>query len=73
MRDITQQALLWDEAMQRQAERHGAEYVDTLPWFCAHGRCPLVVDNVVVYRDQDHITTTYADLLTPQLERAVFG
>jgi peptidoglycan/LPS O-acetylase OafA/YrhL len=43
----------------------GAGYVDTDPWFCAATACAVVVGNLLVYRDDNHITATYADWLTP--------
>jgi peptidoglycan/LPS O-acetylase OafA/YrhL len=43
----------------------GAGYIDTLPWFCTSRWCPALVDNMVVYRDDNHITATYASWLAP--------
>jgi hypothetical protein len=31
----------------------------------------VVVGDTIVYRDQDHITTTYASSLTAELEAAI--
>ena len=31
------------------------------------GRCPVIVGNVLVYRDPSHITATYARMLAPLL------
>ncbi len=46
------------------------EYLNVLPWFCdAQKTCPIVVRSFVVYRDQDHITQTYAERLKPVLAR----
>ena len=45
----------------------GAHYLDLLPYFCAE-TCPIVVGNTIVYRDANHITSTYAQKLKP-----VFG
>jgi peptidoglycan/LPS O-acetylase OafA/YrhL len=47
------------------AHSTGAGYVDTDPWFCTASACAVVVGNVLVYRDDNHITATYADWLTP--------
>ncbi|NUR79534.1 MAG: acyltransferase [Dermatophilaceae bacterium] len=44
----------------------GARYVDLLPYFCAE-TCPVVVGNTIVYRDSNHITSTYAQRLKPVL------
>jgi hypothetical protein len=43
----------------------GAGYVDTDPWFCLASTCSVIVGNVLIYRDDNHITTTYANWLTP--------
>ncbi|GAA2301370.1 acyltransferase family protein [Glycomyces scopariae] len=37
----------------------GAAVVDTEPWFCLDGRCPLVVEGMAVYRDGHHVSTPY--------------
>ena len=46
----------------------GAAYVDTRPWFCASGVCDTMVENMLVYRDDNHITATYAKWLTPVVQ-----
>jgi hypothetical protein len=38
---------------------------------CPAARCPAVIGNVLVYRDQHHLTATYARSLTPFLDRAL--
>jgi hypothetical protein len=44
----------------------GASYIDTEPWFCAgDDYCTVIVNNILVYRDDNHITDTYASWLTP--------
>jgi peptidoglycan/LPS O-acetylase OafA/YrhL len=43
----------------------GAGYVDTDPWFCMATACTVIVGNMLVYRDDNHITATYANWLTP--------
>jgi hypothetical protein len=50
----------------------GAYYIDTLWWFCSeYSICPAIVDDTLVYRDDNHITATYAALLTDPLESAL--
>ncbi|GHG44486.1 acyltransferase [Flavimobilis marinus] len=41
----------------------GVRWVDTTAWFCTDTTCPAVVGNVLVHRDEQHLTTTYARLL----------
>jgi peptidoglycan/LPS O-acetylase OafA/YrhL len=46
----------------------GGIYVPTEPWFCTATTCAVIVDNLLVYRDDNHITATYSRFLTPVLE-----
>jgi hypothetical protein len=58
-----------EEAVVRAA---GASYVNTLFWFCtARAICPAIVDGVLVYRDDNHLSATYAALLAPPVEAAL--
>ncbi len=43
----------------------GGAFVDVKPWFCAPTTCPVVVDNLLVFRDNSHITVPYAEFLAP--------
>ena len=54
---------IWKSA----ADAHGARFIDPVPWMCAESRCPLVVGDVIVYRDSNHITRTFADTVSAQL------
>jgi peptidoglycan/LPS O-acetylase OafA/YrhL len=45
--------------------------VDPFSWFCALGKCPSIIGNVLVYRDTSHVTTVYSALLAPLLEREI--
>jgi hypothetical protein len=49
------------------ASSTGAGYVDTDPWFCISTTCTVIVGNLLVYRDDNHITATYANWLTPAI------
>jgi len=44
----------------------GATVVETVPWFCGDS-CPAVIGNTLAYHDEDHITATYAEVLSPLL------
>ena len=37
--------------------------------FCPNGTCSGVIGNVVVYRDEHHLTTAFARSLAPILEQ----
>jgi peptidoglycan/LPS O-acetylase OafA/YrhL len=43
-----------------------ATIIDPITWFCT-AVCPAVVGNVLVYRDSNHMTTTYSAALAPLL------
>jgi peptidoglycan/LPS O-acetylase OafA/YrhL len=45
--------------------RGGGAFVDVKPWFCTTTTCPVIVDNVLVFCDNSHITVQYADYLAP--------
>lgn len=45
----------------------GGQYADISELFCTAERCPVIVGNTLVYRDDNHITVEYAQLLGPIL------
>jgi hypothetical protein len=45
----------------------GGQYADLSDLFCTDVRCPVIVGNTLVYRDDNHITGEYARLLAPVL------
>jgi hypothetical protein len=53
--------------MARAVTKAGATVVDPMPWFCSLQTCPVVVGNILVYKDESHISTVYARLLAPLL------
>ncbi|WP_405972521.1 acyltransferase family protein [Streptomyces sp. NBC_00988] len=56
------------EASRQGARRAGATVIDPEPWLCPRsGRCPVVVDDTFVYRDESHMAETYAGALAPVL------
>jgi len=58
------------EAIRTAATHAGVTTVDPIPWLCAR-RCPLVVGDLLVYRDTNHLTTAYAETLAPLLANAL--
>jgi hypothetical protein len=50
------------------AESLGVTVIDPLPWMCLNTKCPIVIGNVLTYRDNHHITPPFARLLAPMLE-----
>lgn len=55
----------------------GGHYADLTELFCTSDRCPVIVGNTLVFRDDNHVTTEYARLLAPVIgalaDRAVAG
>jgi peptidoglycan/LPS O-acetylase OafA/YrhL len=43
----------------------GGHYADLTDLFCTPDRCPVIVGNTLVFRDDNHVTTQYAQLLAP--------
>jgi hypothetical protein len=43
------------------------QYADVTTMFCTADRCPVIVGNNVVYRDDNHFTIEYAQVLGPVL------
>ncbi|MEU1544009.1 SGNH hydrolase domain-containing protein [Actinacidiphila glaucinigra] len=50
----------------------GVLVVDPVPWLCgAGGTCPVVVEDTFVYRDDSHLTESYAEAIAPVLEQTM--
>jgi peptidoglycan/LPS O-acetylase OafA/YrhL len=43
----------------------GATLIDFTRYFCSSASCPLVIGNVIVYHDTNHMTATFARTLGP--------
>ena len=50
---------------------NGAQVLDVTNWLCTDKVCPVIVGNLLVYRDSNHITTKYAEWLAPLVDAAV--
>ena len=58
------------------ARAHRTTFVDTTDWFCTPTDCPVVIGDLLVLRDETHLTPPMAEFLTPLLAAAlapVFG
>ena len=53
------------------AIRNGVQYLDVQNWVCDPDNCPVIVGNILVYRDSHHLTTNYVRFLTPLFAEAV--
>jgi len=71
---ISQAVIAPGQALERRTtQAAGATYVDVSRWICAPDVCPAIVGNLLVYRDDNHLTTTYATWLTPALATTIPG
>ena len=48
-------------------QQAGFAVEDPQSWFCIDGRCPAVVGNILVYRDNTHMTAHYSQWLAPMI------
>ncbi len=53
------------------AIRNGIQYLDVVNWLCTDAACPVIVGNLLVYRDSNHVTTKYAEWLKPVFAAAI--
>jgi peptidoglycan/LPS O-acetylase OafA/YrhL len=62
-------------AERRAVVRAGGSYLDVTPWLCTHSTCAVMVGNLLAYRDDNHLTTSYSSWLAPlfadQLDRSL--
>jgi hypothetical protein len=45
----------------------GGDYVNVQPWFCTAQTCAAMVDNLLVWRDDNHISEPYSAFLGPAM------
>jgi peptidoglycan/LPS O-acetylase OafA/YrhL len=53
------------------AARNHIVGIDSTPWFCTPVRCPVIVDNILMYRDNQHMTPQWSRFLAPLLADAL--
>lgn len=51
------------------AGKLGVKNIETTDWFCYRELCPPIIQNIVVYQDDNHISNTYAQHLSSILEQ----
>ena len=56
---------------QQVAAAHGAAFVDPTDWFCTPSRCPVMIGDILVYRDATHISTVAATWFQPLMAAAL--
>jgi peptidoglycan/LPS O-acetylase OafA/YrhL/cellulose synthase/poly-beta-1,6-N-acetylglucosamine synthase-like glycosyltransferase len=53
------------ELLQQTLTATNVTYLDPTDWFCTAKDCPAIVGNLLVYRDESHISTAYSYYLAP--------
>jgi peptidoglycan/LPS O-acetylase OafA/YrhL len=49
----------------------GARYIDTSNWLCTDAACPMMIGDILLYRDATHITTVASEWFRPLLEASL--
>jgi hypothetical protein len=62
---------VFDQAERETTWAAGAHYADLNSLICPYSPCPVVFDDVLAWRNRDHITATFAKTLAPSLGRAI--
>ncbi len=57
----------WTAGEATVAAMSGATFIDPTPWVCQTDPCPVVIGRLLVFRDQHHLTATYARALAERL------
>ncbi len=57
--------------IRRDFDAAGEHVVWVRNWFCTDTMCPTIVGNMLVYRDDNHMTVTYASFVAPLLDAAI--
>ena len=68
------QAFQWPNVRQRElqlAKADGIVGIDPAPWFCTATRCPVIANNILIFRDSQHITPEWSEFLAPMLAAAL--
>ena len=50
----------------------GGRFIDTSDWLCTPTGCPVILGDILLYRDVNHLSTTGAMWLEPILQAALF-
>jgi len=53
------------------AAKYDADFIPTSDWMCTDSYCPVIVGNVLMYRDNSHITATASQFLAPYVDAAL--
>ncbi len=62
-----------DDAERETAEAHGALFADLNDVVCPYDPCPIVSGTTLMWRNESHLTATYAEQLAPAMRSLVEG
>ncbi|MFM8311664.1 MAG: SGNH hydrolase domain-containing protein [Ilumatobacteraceae bacterium] len=60
-----------DEWVRSATAARSVGYVEPAAWVCSNGVCPIVVGDILAYRDESHISNEFASWLQPLLDAMV--
>jgi peptidoglycan/LPS O-acetylase OafA/YrhL len=63
----------WMGEEQGLADAQSVGFIDPAPWICPSSPCPVVLGDLLVYRDGGHLTATFSAALFHRLEQAVLA
>jgi SGNH domain (fused to AT3 domains) len=55
----------------RLARRYHIDSIDPTSWFCTPTRCPVIVGNILLYRDDAHMVPAWSRFISPVLADAM--
>jgi hypothetical protein len=61
----------FDAAERSAVDRAGGRYADLNDLICPYSPCPVVFDDVLAWRNRDHLTATFVKALAPSLARII--
>lgn len=65
------EAMPVDHQLAAATDAQGVTLIDLTDRYCTTAECPAVVGNVLVYRDEQHVTPAYVRTLAPDLKMAL--
>ena len=60
-----------DDAVRSITLASGTGFVEPRRWLCANDVCPVIVGDLLVYRDESHVSNTFMRSLTPVIDQVV--
>lgn len=69
--DASPELIEVEETIRRIVDERQVGFIEPRRWLCVDGYCPPIVGNLLVYRDQSHLSATFVEWLTPVLADVV--